>query len=81
MPWIIYLILKIKRKIIQGLIVILGTLIGIGINFYIIWHNEIAQGLFAPQDVLAFKIFINKPYTKFSAIFLGIGMALIYESI
>lgn len=40
-----------------------------------------AAGLFAPQDVLIFKIFVNKPYTKFHAVFLGIGMALIYLDI
>ena len=52
-----------------------------GINFYVIWVNEMAAGLFAPQDVLIFKIFVNKPYTKFHAVFLGIGMALMYQSI
>lgn len=40
-----------------------------------------AAGLFAPQDVLIFKLFVNKPYTKLHAVFLGIGMALIYRSI
>lgn len=59
----------------------LGVLGGIGINFYIIWANKMAAGLFAPQDVLIFKIFVNKPYTKFHAVFLGIGMALIYLDI
>ena len=54
---------------------------GIGINFYVIWANEMAAGLFAPQDILIFKIFVNKPYTKFHAVFLGIAMALIYKSI
>lgn len=54
---------------------------GIGINFYVIWHNEMAAGLFAPQDILIFKIFVIKPYTKFHAVFLGIGMAIVYQSI
>ena len=54
---------------------------GIGINFYVIWHNEMAAGLFAPQDILIFKIFVIKPYTKFHAVFLGIGMAIIYQTI
>ena len=40
-----------------------------------------AAGLFAPQDVFIFKIFVNKPYTKLHAVFLGIGMALCYRSI
>lgn len=40
-----------------------------------------AAGLFAPQDVYIFKIFVNKPYTKFHAVFLGIGMAIMYKGI
>ena len=40
-----------------------------------------AAGLFAPQDILIFKLFVIKPYTKFHAVFLGIGMALIYQEI
>ena len=55
--------------------------IGIAINFYIIWSNKMAAGLFAPQDILIFKLFVIKPYTKFHAIFLGITMALFYKSI
>jgi hypothetical protein len=31
-----------------------------------------AAGLFAPQDIDIFRIFINKPYTKLYAVFLGI---------
>ena len=61
--------------------VLFGVLAGIGINFYVIWHNEMAAGLFAPQDILIFKLFVIKPYTKFHAVFLGIGMALIYQEI
>ena len=40
-----------------------------------------AAALFAPQDILIFKIFLNKPYSKLHAVFLGIGMALMYKSI
>ena len=40
-----------------------------------------ATGLFAPQDIYIFKIFVNKPYTKLYAIFLGTATALIYNSI
>jgi len=38
-------------------------------------------GLFAPQDVLIFKLFINKPYTKLYAVAMGIYMGYIYKSI
>ena len=56
----------------------MGVAMGIAINFYVIWVNKMAAGLFAPQDVLIFKLFVIKPYTKFHAVFLGIGMALLY---
>ena len=40
-----------------------------------------AAGLFAPQDVLIFKLFINKPYTKIYAVALGIYMGFLYSLI
>ena len=80
-PWIAYLILKTKSTLVQSLLVTGGILFGIGINFFVIWYTKMATGLFAPQDVYIFKIFVIKPYTKFHAVFLGIGMALIYQSI
>ena len=80
-PWISYMILKAKWKRLQAFLVTFGVIIGIVINFYVIWHNEMAAGLFAPQDILIFKLFVIKPYTKFHAVFLGIGMALIYQEI
>jgi peptidoglycan/LPS O-acetylase OafA/YrhL len=48
MPWIAYLLLKIKSGFWQFYIISLGVVIGIAINFYIIWVNEMAAGLFAP---------------------------------
>jgi peptidoglycan/LPS O-acetylase OafA/YrhL len=51
------------------------------INAFIISKGDFAAGLFAPQDLYIFMAFVNKPYTKIYAIFLGIGMALIYDSI
>ena len=32
----------------QTILVSLGVTMGIGINFYVIWANEMAAGLFAP---------------------------------
>jgi len=40
-----------------------------------------AAGLFAPQDVLIFKFFINKPYTKLYAVSFGVYMGFIYKNI
>lgn len=81
MPWIVYAILKVRSSLWQCVLVTFGVLAGIGINFYVIWANKMAAGLFAPQDIFIFNLFVNKPYTKFHAIFLGIGMALIYKGI
>ena len=38
-----------------------------------------AAGLFAPQDVLIFKLFINKPYTKIYAVALGVQMGHLFN--
>ena len=65
----------------QVLIITIGVLASAGLNFWIIWYNEMAAGLFAPQDVFIFKIFVNKPYTKLYAVILGAAMALLYLSI
>lgn len=81
MPLIVYASLQVKSAASRALIVILGTLAGILINAYIIWKNNMAAGLFAPQDVYIFKIFVNKPYTKLHALFLGLGMGLLFLSI
>ena len=53
MPWVAYWILRVDSSrfgtsLIQTLLVTLGVLAGIGINFYVIWSTEMATGLFAP---------------------------------
>lgn len=58
-----------------------GVLVGMAINFTVIWVNKMAAGLFAPQDVLIFKIFIIKPYTKIHAVFMGMILANLFEEI
>lgn len=54
-------------------------MVGIIVNFWIIWKNQLAAGLFAPQDITIFRIFVDKPYTKIYVVFLGILMALQLE--
>ena len=81
LPLLIYYTLKVRSAARRTAIVLLGTFVGIVINAYVIWKNNMAAGLFAPQDVLIFKIFVNKPYTKLHAIFLGLGMGLLFLSI
>lgn len=78
-PWLIYATLKMKSEFARTCLVILVALVGVATNFFIIWKNKMAAGLFAPQDVLIFKLFINKPYTKIYAVALGIQMAHIFK--
>ena len=80
-PWLVYGILSLKSNGTRIAAVIIGLIAGIAINFFVVWYNNMDPGLFAPQDKLAFHIFINKPYTKIYAVFLGIGTALMYSSI
>ena len=81
LPLLVFLIFKTKSKLLQAALVTLGVIAGLGINAYVIASNDMAAGLFAPQDIYIFKLFVNKPYTKLHAVFLGVGMALIYDSI
>ena len=71
-PWLIYATFKLKSGLARTSFISFVALVGIATNFYIIWKNQMAAGLFAPQDVLIFKLFINKPYTKIYAVALGI---------
>jgi hypothetical protein len=64
--------MRYKHPVLRSLILWTGVLIGIAINFWIIWKNHMAAGLFAPQDIEIFRLLVNKPYTKLYAAFLGI---------
>jgi len=81
LPWFIYFTIKSGRVWLQILIVCFGVCCSAGLNFWIIWANNMAAGLFAPQDIFIFKIFVIKPYSKFYTLFLGIGMGLMMNSI
>ena len=52
--------------------------IGIAVNFYIIWKNNLAVALFNPNDLTAVMYFVNKPYTKIHAVANGIALAFIF---
>jgi cytosine/uracil/thiamine/allantoin permease len=49
--------------------------------FIVFWKNNLAAGLFAPQDIQAFRLFLTKPYTKIHAVGFGIWMAYLYREI
>jgi len=48
MPWVIYSVLKLKGVYQQTALIWTGVLVGIAINFWVIWNNHMAAGLFAP---------------------------------
>ena len=52
--------------------------IGIAVNFYIIWKNNLAVALFNPNDLTAVMYFVNKPYTKIHAVANGIALGFIF---
>jgi hypothetical protein len=56
------------------------SIVGLGtyINYKVIFDNNMSAGLFAPQDILIFKLWLNKPYTKLHSVGMGILMAQLY---
>jgi hypothetical protein len=81
LPWIVAACASLSTRRAQICFVSAGVLFGMLLNFWIIWKNNLAAALFAPQDIMIFKIFITKPYTKICSVFLGVGMALMYRDI
>jgi hypothetical protein len=79
-PWFIYAFYRLKQSY-RNIGIALGVFGGMVIIFWVIWHNQMAAGLFAPQDVAIFRLFVNKPYTKLYAVFLGIQMAFFYKQL
>jgi hypothetical protein len=70
-----------KRPIFTYLAIVLLIILGGVINFIVMYANNMAAGLFAPQDIMIFKIFVNKPYTKIHAVGFGILLAYIFNDI
>lgn len=60
---------KVKAAVLGGLL-----LIGMGVIFIVIWVNNMAAGLFAPQDIDIFRVFVNKPYTKLHSVAIGVSL-------
>lgn len=56
------------------LFVTIGTLI----SFFILYLNNMSAGLFAPQDIDIYSLWLNKSYTKLAAVGMGIFMARLY---
>lgn len=70
-----------NHKIIGNLLILLLICIGTAISFYVIYHNDQSAGLFAPQNYLVFKLWLNKAYTKIHAVGFGFVMARLFLDI
>ena len=61
-----------------SLILFAITAIGIYINFRILYDNNMSAGLFSPQDIDIYHLWLTKAYTKIPAMCLGFVLARIY---
>lgn len=77
-PLLVYL-LEFKASRFLNYVIVL-SIIGVGtyINYRVTFDNNMSAGLFAPQDILIFKLWLNKPYTKLHCVGMGITMAQVY---
>ena len=80
MPLLLNLLFKLSAMKKASFLLLLA-IIGVVINFVVIWTNNLAAGLFAPQDIDIFRLFVNKPYTKIYAISIGIALAFMFAHI
>jgi peptidoglycan/LPS O-acetylase OafA/YrhL len=82
-PILVYIIeFKLKNRKLVQIVVILGILaLGTFINYHVIYVNNMAAGLFASQDILIYKLWLNKPYTKLHSVALGMFMAQLFLGI
>jgi hypothetical protein len=81
LPFLVYAACLMKGPKAKTAFIASGLLVGIAINFWIIWTNRLAAAMFAPQDIAIYRLFINKPYTKVCSVFLGIAMAFMLTDI
>lgn len=68
---------KLARLLVIFAVLALGT----AISYHILYQNNMAAGLFAPQDVAIYKLWLNKPYTKLHCVALGMFMGLLYTDV
>ena len=79
-PILVYLLeFKLKgQKCIANLLIFAIICGGVAISFHILYSNNMAAGLFAPQDILIYKLWLNKSYTKFPSVALGLWLARLF---
>lgn len=52
--------------------------LGLFVSFFILYENNMCAGLFAPQDIDIYALWLNKSYTKIASIGMGIFLAQLY---
>ena len=79
-PLLVYIVeFRLKaRKFAQVLVLLALLAVGTYINYHVIYVNNLAAGLFAPQDISIYKLWLNKPYTKLHSVALGMLLAQLF---
>ena len=79
-PILVYLLeFKLKRHVFAANFLIFAIACGgVIVSFCILYSNEMAAGLFAPQDIFIFYLWLNKAYTKFTSMALGLWLARLF---
>ena len=79
-PLLVYILeFRLKsRKLAQILLLLAILSLGTYINYRVIYVNNMAAGLFAPQDISIYKLWLNKPYTKLHSVALGMLLAQLF---
>lgn len=78
------LILHVKLKeylYVQWLIIVSMIASGTYISFKILDDNNINACLYAPQDIDAYRLWLNKPYTKIHCVAYGFILARTFHNI
>jgi len=62
---------------------ILGMLIvgGLCLNAYIAYKYKLPVGEASPMSFYLFSMWLNKPYTKFYAVFMGVNMGFVFDNV
>mmetsp|Transcript_14415 Transcript_14415/g.24579 ORF Transcript_14415/g.24579 Transcript_14415/m.24579 type:complete len:249 (-) Transcript_14415:17-763(-) len=83
MPLLVYLLEFGLSKVqsLANLLIFFLLVGGAAINYAIIYSNNMSAGLFAPQDIYIFNLWLNKPYSKLPSVALGILMARAFMSL
>jgi peptidoglycan/LPS O-acetylase OafA/YrhL len=80
-PLLVYLCeFKLPQSIVPAF---LGVFTGgaLAITYFILYSNSMSAGLFAPQDIFIFELWLTKAYTKLHCLSIGIFMARTYQNI